>query len=80
MGNSSHYFRPLKSAMLARSMPDMSGVEEARIRESDRAFQEALLAAYARYEFPGQVKPEPEPVVTRPTPAKRHPLFSIWEE
>jgi hypothetical protein len=53
---------------------------EARQRAADERFVNALLEASERGEFPGQKKPEPEPVRTRPVPAKRPSLFSIWED
>lgn len=51
MSNSTHYFRPLKSAVLARSTPpgmDKERETENRQREGDRRFRRALAEAFAR--------------------------------
>lgn len=48
MSNSTHYFRPLQSAVLARSTPpgmDKEREMEARQREGDRRFVRALALA-----------------------------------
>ncbi len=76
--NQGHYFRPLKSAVLARSQPDISGVEDARQREGDRLFVAALARAFQRGDHLPDAKPEP--LKTRPVPATRYPLFFVWED
>ena len=71
------------SSVLVNSTPtslDKDRETEARQRAADERFVNALLEAFERGEFPVQKKPEPEPVRTRPVPAKRPSLFSIWED
>ena len=71
------------SSVLVNSTPtglDKDRDAEARQRAADERFVNALLEAFERGEFPGQKKPEPEPVRTRPVPAKRPSLFSVWED
>ncbi len=51
MSNSTHYFRPLKSAVLARSTPpglDKEREAENRQREGDARFVRALAEAFWR--------------------------------
>lgn len=75
--NGTHYFRPLKPAILARSNPDMSKERQVEMtqREGDRKLHRALAEAFIR----GDHLPVPKPV-TRPVPPKRHPLFTVWED
>lgn len=51
MSNSTHYFRPLKSAVLTRSNPpgmDKERDAEAKQREGDLRFRRALAEAFLR--------------------------------
>ena len=51
---------------------------EAKQREADQRFVYALALAFQRGDH--LPKPEPKPVSTRPVPAKRPSMFSVWEE
>ena len=61
---------------------DQDRQAEARHREADKRFVQALAMAFARGDHLTVPRPEPklEPVRTRPVPAKRHLLFSVWED
>lgn len=80
MSSKGHYFRPYARAMLERSTPDMAKEREIEMkqREADQRFVYALALAFQR----GDHLPTstPEPVRTRPVPAKRPSVFSVWEE
>ena len=51
---------------------------ETKQREADQRFVYALALAFQRGDH--LPAPKPEPVRTRPVPAKRPSLFSIWED
>jgi hypothetical protein len=51
---------------------------EARQRAADERFVHSLALAFQRGDH--LPAPKPEPVRTRPVPAKRPSLFSIWED
>ena len=80
MSSKGHYFRPYAPAMLERSTPDMAKEREIEMkqREADQRFVYALALAFQRGDH--LPKPEPKPVRTRPVPAKRPSMFSVWEE
>ena len=80
MSSKGHYFRPYARAMLERSTPDMAKEREIEMkqREADQRFVYALALAFQRGDH--LPTPKPEPVRTRPVPAKRPSVFSVWEE
>lgn len=80
MSSKGHYFRPYAPAMLERSTPDMAKEREIEMkqREADQRFVYALALAFQRGDH--LPKLEPKPVRTRPVPAKRPSVFSVWEE
>lgn len=80
MSSKGHYFRPYAPAMLERSTPDMAKEREieAKQREADQRFVYALALAFQRGDHLST--PKPEPVRTRPVPAQRPSVFSVWEE
>jgi hypothetical protein len=47
-------------------------------READQRFVYALALAFQRGDH--LPTPKPKPVRTRPVPAKRPSVFSVWEE
>jgi len=51
---------------------------EARQRDADTRFVYALALAFQRGDH--LPAPKPKPVRTRPVPAKRPSLFSVWED
>lgn len=51
---------------------------EAKQREADQRFVYALALAFQRGDH--LPKLEPQPIRTRPVPAKRPSMFSVWEE
>ena len=51
---------------------------KAKQREADQRFVYALALAFQRGDH--LPKPAPKPVRTRPIPAKRPSVFSVWEE
>ena len=66
--------------MLERSTPDMAKEREIEMkqREADQRFVYALALAFQRGDH--LPTPKSEPVRTRPVPAKRPLMFSVWEE
>jgi hypothetical protein len=66
---------------LANKYPDGFNKDretEARQRAADERFVYALALAFQRGDH--LPAPKPKPVRTRPVPAKRPSLFSIWED
>jgi hypothetical protein len=69
------------SSVLVNSTPtgfDKDRETEARQRAADKRFVYALALAFQRGDH--LPAPKPKPVRTRPVPAKRNNLFSVWED
>jgi predicted transcriptional regulator len=72
------WHKEVGKSILATTAPtgfDRDREAEAKHRDADRRFIIALAEAFQR----GDHLPKPAPV-RRPVPAKRHTLFSVWED